>query len=176
MKKYLLIFCFSAIAQIIIAQNKPVILKHLIIDRYGMNRIKLSEGDRIWFSLKGEPKNRRYKDYIGKLNEKDSTIYLVERKVEIRVSEISNFYFYRGTMIGLAAATVIPAVGFGVSAAIHPLVTDAQYDPKEQAIISASFFGIGLIARMLIRKKYIITDNTRVRIMDLSFEEKEEKN
>ncbi len=173
MKKYLFIFCFLVIAQTAFAQNKPVILKHLIIDRYGMNRIKLSEGDRIWFSLKGEPKNRRYKDYIGKLNEKDSTIYLVERKSEIKVSEISHFYFYRSGMIGLAAATVIPAVGFGVSAAVHPLVSDAQYDPKEQAIISASFLGAGLIARMFIRKKYAITENTRVRIMDLSFEEKE---
>ncbi len=172
MKKTILILCFLAISQFAFAQNKPVILKHLVIDRYGMNRIKLSEGDRIWFSLKGEPRNRRYRDFIGKLNERDSTIYLGKRKSEINISEISSFYFYRRGMLWLSTATLIPTVGFGVSAAVHPLVSNPQYDPKEQAIISASFFGLGLTGFLLSRKKYTITEKTRIRILDLSFEEK----
>jgi len=31
-------------------------LKYLVIDRYGMNQIKLAKGDKVWFSLKGAQK------------------------------------------------------------------------------------------------------------------------
>lgn len=175
MKKLLFVFCFILIAQFAFSQNKPVILKHLVIDRYGMKRIKLSEGDRIWFSLKGEPKNRRYKDYIAKLNESDSTILLASRNTEIKISEFSHFYFYRRGLFGLAIPMAIVGTGFGISAAVHPLVSNAQYDPKEQAIISAAMLGTSALSLLFIRKKYAITGNTRIRILNLSFENKEER-
>lgn len=148
-------------------------LKFLVLDRYGMKQIKLAEGDKIWFSIKGE--KRRYKDVIAKLNENDSTITLAKRKHDLKVSDISHFYFYRSGMLWLTGGTSFIGTGFAISSAVHPLVGEAQYSQKEHAILGASFIGIGQLARLFVRKKYTVTKNTRVRIMDLSFTNKEEE-
>jgi len=147
-------------------------LKYLVIDRYGMNQIKLAKGDKVWFSIKGE--KTKYKDVISELSEADSSIVLAKRKTKIKLSEISHFYFYRPGMIWLAGGTSFIGTGFAISSAVHPLVGNAQYSQKEHAILGASFLAIGQVARLFIRKKYVVTKNTRVRIMDLSFQPKEE--
>ena len=174
MKGFILItlLIFSSAANSLAQDDITTTQKVLVLDRYGTKRIKLIEGDRIWFSLKKDSKVR-YKDYIAQLN--DSTITLANRKTKIKLSEISALYFTNGIMTWLNAGSYFVGGGFLISAAVHPLVGDAQYDQTEAAIIGASFIAISQITRFLKRKKYKINSNTRIRILDLSFQPKEEE-
>lgn len=162
-ERLLLAFLLLCLFQPIMAQ------KVLIIDRYGTNRIKLVEGDEIWFSLKKDGNKFRYKDIIERLG--DSTVYLANRETTIKLSEISALYFTRGGMVFFTTSSYFVGGGFLMSSAVHPLITDAQYDQKESAIIGVSFLALGQLARLFRRRRYKINDNTRVRILDLSFQQ-----
>lgn len=161
-ERLLLAFTLLCLCQPILAQNQ----KFLVIDRYGMKRIKFAEGDKIWFSLKKDGKYR-YKDVIGEL--RDSTMYLAKRKTFIKLSEISAFYFTNGFSLWFTGGSYFVGTGFLFSAAVHPLISNAQYDQKESAIIGASFLALGQLVRLFRRRKFKVTDNTRIRILDLSF-------
>ena len=162
MKKQLLLACI-----LICLSHSLFAQKYLVIDRYSMNRIKLVEGDEIWFSLKKTGK-LRYKDIISELQ--DSTLLLANRKTAIKLSDISAFYFRRDGMIWLSGGTHFVGGGFLFGAAVHPLINEAQYDQKESALIGLGFLAVGQVARLFVRKRYKINENTRVRILDLSFQ------
>lgn len=161
-ERILLVILLICIGNTLLAQ------RYLVVDRYGMKRIKLAEGDRITFSLKKDGKIR-YKDYIAELQ--DSSIVLANRKISVKLSEISALYFNNDLMLWLQGGSTFVGAGFVINAAVHPLVSDAQYDPKESLIIGASFLAISQVARLLRRKKFKINDNTRIRILDLSFQQ-----
>lgn len=154
--------------------NSLMAQKYLVLDRYGMKRIKLAEGDKIWFSLKQDvSKKYRYKDVIAELQ--DSTILLENRKTAIKLSDISAIYFTRGEMLWLTGGAHTVATGFLFGAAVHPLINEAQYDQKESAIIGLGFLALGQVARLFVRKNYKINENTRIRILDLSFSQPTKK-
>ena len=140
--------------------------KYLVLDKYSPNRLYLAEGSPIRFRLK-EDKNI-YNDYIEELNVKDSAIYLAGAKIYIPVKEFACFYFDRKWVNFSRAGTGLLGGGFLFSAAIYPLMgNNANYEPKEQAMIGGSFLVIGQGLRFFKVRKFKINNNSRVRIMDL---------
>ncbi len=148
-----------------LCSGKAIAQKYLIVDKYGTKRIKLKEGDAIRFRQKNNP--TWYKDVILEL--KDTSLVLQDAAMEIPVSDFSELRFPSTGSLLLMGSTGFMATGFLVSAAVHPLVKDAQYDQKESAIIGASFLGAGLIGSIFRWNKYKIGKRARVRIVDTTF-------
>jgi hypothetical protein len=99
---------------------------------------------------------------------KDSSIYLAEAKITIPIKDFSCFYFDRKWINFSRAGFGLIGGGFLASAAVYPLMgNNVNYEPREQAVIGASFLGAGQIVRLFKTKKFKINKNGRARIMDL---------
>jgi hypothetical protein len=148
------------------AQEKIVPQKYLVLDKYSLNRIYLAEGDAIRFRLKGE--KTIFNDHIEELNDKDSTIFLAGAKIGIPTQEFAQFYFDRKWLNFMRAGLGFIGGGFLFSAAVHPLIgQNANYEPKEQAIIGASALVLGQTTRFFRTKRFKINKNSRIRILDM---------
>lgn len=165
MRYLLLLFVLTVFCKPSQAQNQ----KFLVLDRYTTKRIKLYEGDALWIKLKNE--DFRMKDYIKEL--KDSTLVLGKRDMEIQLSNIEDFYFHRSGWKAATASLSYVGGGFLFSAAIHPLIRDAQYIRKDAAIIGLTSVAFAQIARLFHRKRYHVGPNTRVRIIEVRFDNPE---
>lgn len=140
--------------------------KYLILDRYTTKRTKLQEGDEIWFRQIED--KTRFHDYIGQL--KDSSLMLGASRIEMPLSNFQTFYFPNHLLRSVSAQTNFVAGGFLFAAAIEPLVGGGEfYSASEAAIIGASFFVLGQTLKLFRWKKFRVTKNARVRIVDTTF-------
>ena len=163
MKKLpLLFFIIACLGMAFSAYSQKV----LIADRYTTKRIKLYEGDPIWFKLKGEDQIRT-RDAIEEL--RDTTIVLQNKNHAISIYEIESLYFHRKFFKEFAPKLGYVGGGFLFSALVHPLIPNARYDREEAAIIGGSAMAAGQASKLFDRKRYKINKNTRIRIIDLSF-------
>jgi len=149
------------------AQEKLLPQKYIVLDRYNLKRIYIKEGDAIRFSLKGD--KAIFNDYIDKLNEVDSTIFLAGAKINVPLKEFSSFYFSRSWANPMSTGLGFIGGGFLLSAAVYPLMgNNVNYDPKEQAIIGASALTLGQIVRFFRVKKFRVKANrSRLRILNM---------
>ncbi len=148
------------------AQERLSPQKYLVLDKYSLHRIYLAQGTAIRFRLKGE--KTIYNDHIEELNDKDSTIFLAGAKIGIPLKEFAQFYFDRRWLNFSRAGLGFMGGGFLASAAVHPLMgANANYDPREQAIIGASALTLGQITKIFRTKKFRIGKNSRIRILDM---------
>lgn len=149
------------------AQEKLLPQKYIVLDKYSPKRIYITEGEAIRFSLKGD--KAIFNDYIEILNETDSTIFLSGAKINIQMREFSTFYFDRAWVKPVQSGLGFIGGGFLLSAAVYPLMgNNANYDPKEQAIIGASALVIGQAIRLFkVRKFNIKPKHSRARILNM---------
>jgi len=139
--------------------------KLLVLDRYNKNRIKLNEGDEIFFKQIDNP--TRYNDYIVSL--RDSSLVLSTRNLEMELKEFDSFYFPNTTARFLGMGTGFIGGGFLFAAAVEPLVSENFYDQRESAIIGASFMATALILQAFKWKKFKLNKRSRIRIIDTTF-------
>ena len=158
-KKLFLAFTLLILSQALFAQ------KFLVLDKYGTKRTKLIEGDQIYFKQLNN--KALFRDYIGTL--KDTSLILQSTQFEMPLNEFDSFYFRRDGLMYLSYSTHIMTGGFLFAAAMHPLISNAQYDAKESAIIGVSFFAFGQILKLFKWNKFRINKNGRVRIIDTTF-------
>lgn len=166
MRWFLILFLWAALPSQVQSQVQAPNQKFLVLDRYTTKRIKLYEGDFIWFKLKND--DFRMKDYIKEL--KDSTLVLAKRNKEIRLTEIESFYFTRSGWQLASRGLGYIGGGFLLSAAVYPLMGNPQYDQRESAITGLTALAISQFAKLFHRKRYQVTDNTRVRIIEIRFD------
>ncbi len=139
--------------------------KFLAIDRYSTKRKRLQVGDPLRFRQVGNP--AIYNDYIALL--KDTTLILSSNGFEFPLRDFETIYFQRLAPTFLQYSGGFIAAGFLFAAAVHPLVSNAQYDRRESLVIGASFLTISQGVRFFKWNKYHTTRRARVRIIDTTF-------
>ncbi len=148
------------------AQERLLPQKYLVLDKYSLKRIYISEGDVIRFSLKGD--KAIFNDRIGELNEVDSTIFLEGAKIVIPIKEFSTFYFPRPWTNASRAGLGLIGGGFLISAAVYPLMgNNVNYEPKEQFVIGTTALVLGQLTRFFKVKTFRINRNSRIRVMNM---------
>lgn len=160
-----LLFSFLLPEQIL-GQKRLQPQKYLVLDKYSPARVYLAVGDPIRFRLKKD--NLIFNDYIAELNLQDSSIMLVDARMKIYLREFDTFYFDRRWTNLVRGGLNFIGGGFLFSAAVHPLVGNALYDPKEQAIIGLSAVALGQTTKFFRIRKFKIDKNSRIQILDLS--------
>lgn len=142
--------------------------KYLMLDRYGLKRIRLPEGSEIYFKLVGE--KRKTRDYIGEIWEKDTAVYLVQSKQAVGLNEFRSFHFPRNHIPMLSRQAVFVGSGFLFAAAVADLIPARIYDRGESALIGASFLAISQPIKLFRWKNFKIKPGkSRVRIMNTSW-------
>lgn len=162
----LLLLSLSAVSHFAIAQ------KYLAIDSYGTKRLKLEVGDDIHFKIKGD--KTLFYDKIKMLN--DSSVVMEKSDTAIPLHEFEEFRFKRkGVNLARAGALFLGA-GYLFAAAIHPAVSNPEYDQKEATIIGSSFIAANIILRFFKWKKYNVAgERSRVQILETTIQKPEEK-
>jgi len=150
----------------ILGQKRLQPQKYLVLDKYSPSRVYLAVGDPIRFRLK---KDRLiFNDHIEELNLRDSSIMLVDARMKIYLREFDTFYFDRRWANFVRGGLNFIGGGFLFSAAVHPLVGNALYDPKEQALIGLTAVALGQATKFFRIRKFKIDRNSRIQILDLS--------
>jgi len=144
----LLVLCCSSVS----AQQ------YLVLDRYGRNRVKIPMGSEITFKLKGD--KRKHQSRIVGIA--DSVVILGDRDIYLRMDDFEAFYFHRGHWKALRYGTLVPAAGFLISAAVHPLVSNPFYDQEDSALIGLGFLALGQTFRLFEWKKFNVSKNARM--------------
>ncbi len=131
---------------------------YLVLDRYGTKRIRIPVGSEIQFKLKGD--KRLYSNYLTQLV--DSVVILGNHDIYLKLEDFDSFWFPRKHWRSLRYATMIPAAGFLLGAAVHPLVEEPFYDPGESALTGLAILGLGQSFRLLEWKRFKINKNSRI--------------
>ncbi len=138
--------------------------QYLVLDRYGKTRVKVPMGSEIIFKLKGD--KRKHQSRIVGIA--DSVVIMGDRDIYLRLDDFETFYFHRNHWKALRYGTLIPATGFLIGAAVHPLVSNPFYDAQESAFIGLGFLAVGQSFRLLEWKKFKVTKNARVWVGGIS--------
>lgn len=164
---FIIIFIFACLStKQILGQKRLHPQKYLVLDKYSPERVYLAEGEPIRFRLKGD--NVIYNDHIEELNPQDSSLTLADAKMRVYLKDFEVFYFDRHWANFSRGGLNFIGGGFLFSAAVHPLVKNARYEPKEQAIIGLTAISLGQITKIFRIKKFKLNKNSRVQILDLS--------
>lgn len=158
-------YLFSTIVAFLVTIVSVNAQKLLILDRYNKNRIKLHEGDEIFFKQVDNP--TRYHDYIISL--RDSSLVLSTSNIEMELKEFDSFYFPNNAARFFGMGTGFMGGGFLFAAAVEPLVSENFYDQRESAIIGVSFLATSLILQAFKWKKFKLNKRSRIRIIDTTF-------
>lgn len=132
--------------------------QYLVFDKYGKNRVRIPMGSEVTFKLKGD--KRKHQNRIVGLA--DSVVIMGDRDIYLRLDDFEAFYFHRAYWKALRYGTMIPAAGFLIGAAVHPLVSNPFYDQQESALIGLGFLALGQSFRLLEWKKFKIGKNARI--------------
>ncbi len=132
--------------------------EYLVLDRYGNKRIRIPLGSQVHFKLKGD--KRMHSSRLAQLT--DSVVVLGNHDIYLTLEDFDSFYFYRPHWRALRKGAMIPAWGFLLSAAVHPLVDNAFYDQKESAYLGFAFLGIAQSFRLLEWKRFRINRRSRI--------------
>ena len=132
--------------------------QYLVLDRYGKNRVKLPMGSEVTFKLKGD--KRKHQSRIVGIA--DSVVIMGDRDIYLRMDDFETFYFHRSHWKALRYGTLVPAAGFLVSAAVHPLISNPFYDQQEAAFIGLGFLALGQTFRLFEWKKFKVSRNARI--------------
>lgn len=144
--------------------------KFLVLDRYGLNRERLVEGDKIRFKQKLNP--AIFNDYVALL--KDTSLVISTSELEIPLSEFETVYFQRGVPTFLQYSGAFVGGGFLFASAVYPLVSDAQYDQRESFIIGASFAVLSQSMRFFKWKKFKFNRKARIRIINTTYKKEKD--
>ena len=144
----LLLLCYSSVS----AQQ------YLVLDRYGRTRVKVPMGSEIIFKLKGD--KRKHQSRIVAVA--DSVVIMGDLDIYLKFDDFETFYFHRPHWKALRYGTLIPAAGFLIGAAVHPLVSNAFYDQQDSAIIGLGFLALGQSFRLFEWKKFKVNKNARI--------------
>lgn len=143
--------------------------KYIMLDRYGLKRIRLPEGTEIYFKLQGD--KRKTRDYIGEIWEKDTAIYLVQSKQAVPLHEFRSFHFPRRHVSMISNQAIFVGCGFLFAAAVADLIPARLYDQRESAIIGGSFLVFSQSVKVFKWKNFKIKPGkSRARIMNNSWE------
>ena len=161
MKSFVLFFAFF----FVLPAGSASAQKYLVLDKYGIKRIKIKEGEGLMFRHKESGKI--YRDRILQLG--DSTLRLEKLDYEIKLSEIDRVYFERGATRALSSGFAVLGTGFLLSSGIGKL-TDAQgYSPEEHLWLGLGFMALSRAVLLFRFRKFRINKNGRIRILDLTF-------
>ncbi len=156
-KSYLLILLIFSVTNLC-AQ------KYLVLDKYGINRTRLQEGDELVFKLRADDKIK-HKETIVALY--DTSLVLSGSTEVIPLSHFHSIFIRRSAPDFLGGSFTFMGSGFLFASAVHPLVGQAQYSQKESAIIGASFLAIGRLVKLFRWKRYKFSkQRSRIRIID----------
>ena len=117
-------------------------------------------GDEITFRLNGNKK----RIFGTILNLKDSVI--VFQRFEVRVDEITSIYIDEKTRWWLRYKIEQLGLIIGGGYLALELINTGQLS-KETLIISGSLIGVGLVAKILIGNRIIITGRTKLKILKI---------
>lgn len=131
---------------------------YLVLDRYGRKRIRIPLGSQVTFKLKGD--DRRHSSYLVQLL--DSVVVMGNHDIYLRLDDFDSFYFHRKHWRSLRYGMMIPAAGFLISAAVHPLVSTPFYDQGEAAVTGLALLGICQSFRVWEWKKFRLRKNSRI--------------
>ncbi len=115
-------------------------------------------GSEVIFTLKGD-KRKHQSRIVGVA---DSIVIMGDLDVYLRFDDFETFYFQRSHWKALRYGTLIPAAGFLISAAVHPLVSNPFYDQQDSAIIGLGFLALGQSFRLFEWKKFKVSKNARI--------------
>jgi hypothetical protein len=160
--KISLLLMLLAFPLVSLAQTAPGQVQ-LIVDRYGKNRERYTVGDEIYFKVKEDP--ARYRDYIVAIG--DSTLTFEHAQVTLKFEDLEAIYVQRKGAQFVSKSSNFVSGGFLFAAAVHPLVSNAQYSASESAVIGASFFTLAQAMRLFFWKKYKFEKRARIRSLDL---------
>ena len=132
--------------------------QYLVLDRYGKTRVKLPMGSEVTFTLKGD--KRKYQSRIVAVA--DSVVILGDLDIYLKFDDFETFYFHRAHWKALRYGTLIPATGFLIGAAVHPLVSNPFYDQQDSALIGLGFLALGQSFRLFEWKKFKVSKNARI--------------
>lgn len=132
--------------------------QYLVLDRYGKTRVKLPMGSEVTFTLKGD--KRKYQSRIVAVA--DSVVILGNLDIYLKFDDFETFYFHRAHWKALRYGTLIPAAGFLIGAAVHPLVSNPFYDQQDSALIGLGFLAMGQSFRLFEWKKFKVSKNARI--------------
>lgn len=131
---------------------------YLVLDRYGTKRMRIPVGSEVTFKLKGD--KRKYTRRLVQLT--DSMVVMGNFDIYLKLDDFDSFYFYRPRWRTLRYGTLIPAAGFLIGAAVHPLVDNPQYDQGDSTWIGLGFIALGQTFRLLEWKRFKITKKSRI--------------
>ncbi len=138
--------------------------RFLVLDRYGKKRIKLFEGEQIYFK---QTNNRiLYRAHILEL--KDTSLVLAGSQHELSLNQIAAVYFPRKITVFRSGFNYLGS-GFLFAGLIHPTIADAQYEARESLIAGSSLLILSQVIRLFKWKKFSINARSRIRILDTSF-------
>jgi hypothetical protein len=132
--------------------------QYLVLDRYGKTRVKLPMGSEVTFTLKGD--RRKYQSRIVAVA--DSVVIMGDLDIYLKFDDFETFYFHRAHWKALRYGTLIPAAGFLIGAAVHPLVSNPFYDQQDSALIGLGFLALGQSFRLFEWKKFKVSKNARI--------------
>lgn len=141
---------------------------YLVVDRYGKNRHKMVVGAELHFRLKGEKIIRH--DVITSLSPADSMIGLAKARTKIHLNRIDRVYFYRQAPKFIQASGAFVGTGFVTAAAVHPLVSNAQYNARESLVIGSSILGLSQLSRFFNRSSIKMGRRGRIQIIEIRWE------
>lgn len=141
--------------------------KYLMLDRYSTERIRVNIGDHITFKIK----NDSFKKTDVIINLQDSLVTLAKYG-DIALSEFEVFYLVRSKGRFKGASKVLKTVGifFGAFALSELLRNEKERNNAymtRQIAYSASAFAASQVLRLFHVRRYYITSQTRIRIMNM---------
>ncbi len=141
--------------------------KYLMLDRYSTERIRINIGERIVFKVK----NDSFKKMDVIIGLQDSVVSLAKYG-EIALAEFEIFYLVRAKGKLKGASKVLNTLGifFGAFALSEALRNSKERNNEymtRQIVYSASAFAASQLCRVLHKRTYYITPQTRIRIMNM---------
>ena len=115
-------------------------------------------GSEVTFTLKGD-KHKHTNRLAGLV---DSIVIMGNNDIYLHLEDFEAFYFRRDHWKALRYGTMVPATGFLIAAAVHPLVSNPFYDQSESAYIGLAFLALGQSFRLLEWKKFRLSKNSRI--------------
>ena len=136
--------------------------KYLQLDKYGIRKEQLRAGDPIRFKLIGG--SEIYVDEIAEIE--DSLLYLRVKAYALPVNQIEIIYLKRASVKNITQTATFLAFWFLVAGAVEWYGDYENFNEATAGVIGASMLGLGQGVKLFRWKKYRVTKNARLRILE----------